>query len=241
MKNFIFILLLLTTHLSILHADYPQAESTYFNDWAEVVSPGDAAEIIKMAKDLEHQTGIELVVVTIDSIYDYDTGDNSLESFATNLFNRWGVGDKKKNNGVMLLVAVKDRNVRIELGRGYGHRYDDVMKEVIDKRIIPHFKNDEYSRGIYEGTRATIEKVTKKVSWFQYYKWHLLLGVLIVICIFAGISCMKSGKKGWGWAFFAAAGVLFIFLIKMIFSGKGNGGGSFGGGSSFGGGASGSW
>ncbi|MBN1472326.1 MAG: TPM domain-containing protein [Syntrophaceae bacterium] len=218
---------------------YPPPSDDYVNDYANILSETDTESIRKMLKDLEYKTGIEAVVVTINSIGDYNTADTTIESFATNLFNSWGIGHKKENNGILILVAVKDRKCRIELGGGYGERYDSSMKQVIEENMIPYFKTDDYSRGIYEGTRGVIEKVTKKVSWFSFYKWHILIGILIIVCIFAGISCMRSGKKGWGWAFFAAAGVLFLFLFRMLSKGKSSSG--FGGGSSFGGGASGSW
>lgn len=65
------------------------------------------------------------------------------------------------------------------------------------------------------------------------------IGIIILICLAAGISCILSGQNGWGWTFFAFAGMLLLFLIKLLFSGKSSSG--FGGGSSFGGGASGSW
>ncbi len=218
---------------------YPSPTDDYVNDYAGVLDQGDADAIRKMFKDLEYQTGIEAVAVTINSIGDYNTGDTTIEDFATSLFNTWGIGHKKENNGVLILVAVKDRKCRIELGRGYGRIYDSVMKQVIDEKMIPYFRTNGYSRGIYEGARGVIEKVTKKVSWFSFYKWHILIAILIIVCIFAGISCMRSGKKGWGWAFFIAAGMLLLFLIKMLAKGKSSSG--FGGGSSFGGGASGSW
>ena len=218
---------------------YPKPSDDYVNDFAGVLNKPDSEAIRKMFKALEDKTGVEAVVVTINSINDYNKGDATLESFATNLFNTWGVGHKKENNGVMLLIAVKDRNCRIELGSGYGRIYDPAMKQVIEENMIPYFKTDDYSRGIFEGSRGVIEKITKKVSWFSFHKWHILIGGLVLICIFAGFSCMRSGKNGWGWAFFAAAGVLIFFLFSMLASGKGSSG--FGGGSSFGGGASGSW
>jgi uncharacterized protein len=218
---------------------YPSPTDDYVNDYAGVLNKPDIESIRKMFKALEYQTGIEVVVVTINSINDYPTGDTTIESFATNLFNTWGIGHKKENNGVLILIAVKDRNCSIELGRGYGRRYDSVMKQVIDENMVPYFKTDDYSRGTYEGSRGVIEKVTKKVSWFSFYKWHILIGILIIVCILAGISCMRSGKKGWGWAFFVVAGMLLLFLIRMSAKGKGSRG--FGGGGSFGGGASGSW
>lgn len=221
---------------------YPSPTDDYVNDYTSVLNEPDTEGIRKMFKELENKTGIEAVVVTINSIRDYGTGDTTIESFATNLFNIWGIGHKRENNGVLILVAVKDRKCRIELGAGYGRRYDSLMKQVIDTNMIPYFKADDYSRGIYEGARAVIEKVTKRVSWFSFYKWHISIVILIVVCIFAGISCMRAGKGGWGWAFFATVGMLLLFLFflfRMLPKGRSFSG--FGGGSSFGGGASGSW
>jgi uncharacterized protein len=219
--------------------EYPSPTNDYVNDYANALSQADMEAIRKMFQDLEYQTGIEAVVVTVNSIGDYHTKDATIEAFATNLFNAWGIGHKKENNGILILVAVKDRKCRIELGRGYEKRYDSIMKQVIDEKMIPYFKTDDYSRGIYEGARDAVEKVTKKVSWFSFYKWHIVIAVLIIVCIFAGVSCMRSGKRGWGWVFFAVAGMLFIFLFRMLSKGKSSGG--FGGGGSSGGGASGNW
>lgn len=218
---------------------FPSPKDDYVNDFAGVINKPDTDAIRKMFKGLEYQTGIEAVVVTINSISDYKMEGLTIESFATGLFNKWGVGHKKENNGVMILVSVSDRKCRIELGGGYGAQYNAAMKEIIDNKMIPYFKTGDYSRGIYEGSRAVIEAVTKKVSWFEFYRWHIIIGAIILICLAAGISCMRQGKSGWGWGFFAIVGVLLLFLINLIFSGKSSSG--FGGGSSFGGGASGSW
>ena len=113
-----------------------------------------------MFADLKHDTGVEAVVVTIDSIGDYDTGDETIESFATNLFNTWGIGDRERNDGVLILVAVKDRGVRVEISAGYGDTRNAGMQEVINEHMLPHFKEENYSRGIYLGARAVVGKLT---------------------------------------------------------------------------------
>ena len=218
---------------------YPEPQDNYVNDFAEILNERDIANIREICKRVESKAGVEISVVTIDSISDYETGDETIEAFATNLFNKWGIGNKKRNDGVLLLIAKSDRKVRIEIGKGYGSRYDSIMSDIVNQHILPYFRQNEYSRGTFEGTRAIIEAVTKKVSWFSYYKWHILIVILILLCIFAGISCLKSGKSGWGWAFFAIAGIFLFILIRMMMS-RGSSGG-FGGGSSFGGGATGSW
>jgi uncharacterized membrane protein YgcG len=222
---------------------YPSATNNYVNDFAGVLQPMDSQMLKDKLGNLEKQTGIEGVVVTIRSVSDYPTGDTSVDGFATHLFNKWGVGDKKANNGFMVLVSINDRQCRIELGEGYGQRYNDKMKEIVDQTMVPRFKAGEYGRGAYEGTLQVMERLTVKVSWFQYYKKELLIGLAILILLLAGFNCIKQGKNGWGYALFAAAGILFLILLKMI--GKSKGGrssGSFGGGSSSGGGgASGRW
>jgi len=220
---------------------YPPYQTKYLTDYARVISPGDAQQIQKMFKDLEYQTGIEAAVLTINSISDYQTGDDSIESFATRLFNAWGVGNKITNSGILILVAVKDRKCRIELGSGWPSSYNQTAKTVIDEKMIPYFKSGDYSRGIYEGCRGVIEKFTKKISWWEFHKWHLILGALFLFLLLAGFSCLKSGKSGWGWAFFAAAGVVLLFLLNSLAKGRSGSSGSFGGGRSSGGGASGSW
>lgn len=226
-------------------SSYPEPVDNYVNDYAGVLDEAVVKAIHKMFAELEHETGIEAVVVTIDSIYSYGTGDTTIESFATNLFNTWGIGDKRKNNGVLILLAVEDRKCRIELGAGYGRRYDSAMKQVIEEKMILWFKRDNYSRGIYDGSRAVVEEVTKEISWLSFHKWHMAIGIPIIVCIVAGISCMRSGRRGWGWALFATAGTLLFFSLRILRRGSSygspGGGISFGGGMSFGGGATGSW
>jgi len=139
---------------------YPEPISLHVNDYADVIRVGTRQLIDNAFSDLKEETGIEAVVVTINSIHDYDTGDRTIESFATNLFNEWGVGDSEKNDGVMILVAVKDREVRIEVGSGYGRGQDANMQEVIDEFMLPSFRLGNYSRGIYRGSLAVVGMLT---------------------------------------------------------------------------------
>jgi len=110
--------------------------------------------------DLESETGIGAAVVTIDSISDYSTGDETFESFATNLFNTWGIGGAERNDGVLVLVSVGDREVRIELGSAYVSADIAAVQEVIDEHMLPSFKRDDYSGGIYSGAQAVVGKLT---------------------------------------------------------------------------------
>jgi uncharacterized protein len=219
---------------------YPQIINKYINDFAKVIDDADAERIKNKLDSVEDQTGIEICVVTINSMQDYQDQKITIEQFATGLFNTWGIGKKETNNGALLLVAIKDRKLRIELGSGYSESLDSAAAKIIKSEIIPYFKHEQYSRGIYEGTMALVKKLTIEESWLDHYKWHLLVWLLIALCAGISISCFKSGKKGWGWGLLALIGVLLLFLWKLS-SSKKSGGGKFGGGRSSGGGSSGSW
>ncbi|MDR1709760.1 MAG: TPM domain-containing protein [Candidatus Accumulibacter sp.] len=230
--------------LPVLAVVYPDHRDDYVNDFASVLSAPDALALSASLKDIQQRTGIQLVVVTVNALADYDGGSLPIYRYAGNLFDRWGIGDKTRNDGILIFFSLKDREVWIEMGQGYAHRYDRQMQEVVDSVMLPRFKEARYSEGIQQGALAVVDAVTQKVSWFSYYKWHLLAGAVIVICVLAGISCLISGKKGWGWALIAFAGVILLYLLKNLKSAgrRGGGfGGGFGGGRGGGGGAGGKW
>ncbi len=134
--------------------DVPQHQDLYVNDFAGLLSPQEAEDVGTLFRNLREDQGVEATLVTIASIEIYGTGDDSIESFATRLFDDWGVGDAERNDGVLFLVAVEDRKVRIELGAGYGRRLDDEMEEILDEAILPHLRNDDYGPGIVSGAIA---------------------------------------------------------------------------------------
>lgn len=154
------VLILLTGLAAYAQSGYPQPADSYINDFAGILTAEDEANVRALFTDLRTKNGIEAVVVTIGSINDYGTGDATIESFATNLFNDWGIGNREENNGVLFLVAVNDRKVRIEVGSGYENSQNQNMQEVINEHILPSFRQNNYSRGIYRGARAMVGKLT---------------------------------------------------------------------------------
>ncbi len=145
-------------------AGYPKAKDLYVNDFAKLLTAKDAITIrIALAK-LRDDNGVHAVVVTIRSIHGYGTGDLTIESFATNLFNVWEIGDRERNDGVLILVAVKDRKVRIELGSGYGESYNEQMQSVINQQMLPHFRRENYSLGVMEGTDSVVQILSQRAS-----------------------------------------------------------------------------
>jgi len=151
------------------YSPYPQPDAGYVTDKARLLTRQQQEKIEQMLWRTEEKTGIEVAVVTIDSIRDYPGTDNgSIEAFATGLFNKYGIGNMPANNGVLLVVAYKDRKARIELGKGYGHQRDAAMDRIMSTVIIPAFKRGDYDQGIIAGTDALVKEFTKAApdhSW----------------------------------------------------------------------------
>ncbi|MHC4212444.1 MAG: TPM domain-containing protein [Planctomycetota bacterium] len=234
------------------YAPYPQPDIGYVTDHANLLTDEQEDRLESWIYTCEKEHGFEMAVVTINSIKDYPgTSNENIESFATGLFNSYGIGNMPNNDGVLLLVAVKDRKARIELGAYYGRQRDSDANRIMQKVIIPQFKNDRYDKGIMKGTRAILKEfagVRIIGGWIK-----LVIIALIVILIPISISMFRNGKRGWGWVCVGLIVVLllalFVMLKKTVESlpeGSGDGGvggfgGGFGGGFSGGGGATGSW
>ncbi len=143
---------------------YTQRTDPVINDFAQVLTPTEADKIRRVLGELKATHDIEVVVVTIEAVQKYETSDPSFERFATNLFNTWGIGDADRDDGVLMLLAIRDRAVRIELGAGYSSRYDAVMQRIIDQSMLPQFKNGQYGEGLYQGSRALVTQLTAESS-----------------------------------------------------------------------------
>ncbi len=137
---------------------YPNYTSTYVNDFANLLDPRTEERISQKLVELRDEKGIEFTVVTINQMRDYGHM-GEIEPFATGLFNFWGVGDKDRNDGVMMLVAIKDRQMRIEVGSGYGSSMDRPMQEIIDADILPYFKEGDYQQGIKDGVDEVLYRL----------------------------------------------------------------------------------
>ena len=193
------------TRPAVAQSGYPPRAETHVNDFANVLASEDEAELRTMLQSLQEERGIEGVVVTIEAIAAYETGDDSIESFATNLFNRWGIDDRETNDGFLILVATRDRRVRIELGRAYGQRYNDAMQRVIDEEMLPAFRDGAYGAGILAGTEATIAALTDPDSgglWDRFRNnrvVQVVLGLLALATMalrrvryFFSIGCLSA-------------------------------------------------
>ena len=126
----------------------PQATS-YVSDFARVIDPAAKEQIEQLCQELETKTGTQLAVVTLDSLH----GD-PIEDFAVKLFEQWGIGKKDKSNGLLLLIAVRDRKSRIEVGYALEPVITDGISGEILRSLRPYFRTNQYSEGLYTGASA---------------------------------------------------------------------------------------
>ena len=228
------------------YSPFPQPDAGYVTDKANILSKKDENRIERWLWDIEKKTKVEIIVVTISSIKDFEgTPNHTIEEFATALFNKYGIGNLPANNGVLLLVSVGDRKARIELGAGYGHARDADARRIMNGVIVPKFKNTDYAGGITEGVKAIAKEfanVRIGINWTL-----IILLISIPVLGIVAYSLFKNGKRGWGWVVVGILFVIVLFVISMLYQAvramptTAGGAGGFGGGFSGGGGATGSW
>jgi uncharacterized protein len=217
-------------------------------DQANVIAAETRQAIEPKLVDLESKSGIQLVVATVTSLE-----GEEIEPYANTLFRTWKLGEKPKNNGVLLLVAPNERRVRIEVGYGLEGTLTDAQTTVIiTNAITPRFKTGDFSGGIARGVDDIIAVLTTDASEWQKrpslrldsketrdpVSWLLVAGLIALVTLLIV-------SPGFRWFF------LNVVLNILLNSGGSRGGGSFGGGSgggfsggggsSGGGGASGRW
>jgi len=219
----------------------PTSENFYVDE-AGLIAQGEGKAINEVAGALLRDDRVSLIVVTISSLTAHNAAGYTIERYAFELFNEWGIGSERRNYGMLLLVSKGDRRARIELGSAWGHSYNVKAQEVMSTLIIPRFKEGNYSEGILAGVRGMdamargLALPKPKQPWWTIPLILAVLGLIIAVIV----SLFKNGQKGWGWALIALLGVILFFLIRSALQSRGSGG-AFGGGYSGGGGASGSW
>ncbi len=146
----IFFLLFLALHV---HAEpnFPKLTGRVVDE-ANILSDATKISLDSMLSTLEANSSNQLVIVTLKSLQGYDIAD-----FGYRLGRAWGIGQKKKDNGVLLIIAPNERKVRIEVGYGLeGVLTDAISSIIIQDRIIPYFKKGNFDKGVLEGTKAII-------------------------------------------------------------------------------------
>jgi len=129
--------------------DFPEYNG-YVNDYTGTLSAEGKTKTENLVQAVREETSCEIAVAVIDEL-----GGATIEEYAVGLFAKWGIGKKDKDNGVLLLVALKDRQLRIEVGYGLEAIIPDLIaKDIIDDIITPRFKNSDYDSGVYNGVVA---------------------------------------------------------------------------------------
>lgn len=214
------------------------ASGTYYVDEAELISWTDRHAINKLADALWEEKAVPIIAVTITSLADHNAAGYTIEQYAFELFNHWGIGNERYNYGMLLLVSEGDRKARIELGSAWGQGHNDQAKEIMDTLIIPQFRNEMFSEGIHIGVigmdnlaRVVAPPVRRISIWDVVF-----LVAVIALAIGIMVSLIKHGRKGWGWALIGLVGAMIVLLFKLLMFLA-----IFGGGDSGGGGATGDW
>lgn len=134
----------------------PEPANEFFvNDFAGVLDTTDEQYIQLAAVQLQEATTAQVVVVTIQNLQ-----GEPLEDYAYQLFKQWGIGTAEQNNGVLILVAIDDRQSRIEVGYGLeGALPDGKTGRIQDEYMIPYFKENDYGSGIRNGFLAIVQEV----------------------------------------------------------------------------------
>jgi uncharacterized protein len=226
------------------------------NDFANVLSASEREFLEDTLVRFDRATSTQIVVVTVPDLQGYDPAD-----FAFQLGEKWGVGQKEKNNGVVILVKPKQGNSKGQVYIATGYGLEGVLPDavvnstVIDFEMIPYFKENNYYKGISSGIKVIME-ITRGEYTAEYYQQQraqnkeggAIPAVIIFILVF--IFIMRGRKN----RFYSPGKSLpFWLAMGMLSGGRGSGGsfgnfssgrggfGGFGGGSFGGGGAGGSW
>src|SRR5712692_7386337 len=226
---------LLCAGLAVFAANFP-ALTGRIVDQANII-PADTHNAIepKLA-DLETKSGIQLVVATVASLEGQE-----IEPYANELFRAWKLGEAKKNNGVLLLVAPKERKVRIEVGYGLEGTLTDALSNVIiTGAIVPRFKANDYAGGIERGVDGIISVLTTDAAeWQPRARTRnddrqtsidqlvplILLGLLFFLLRWM-MGHARTGTRGWT----GRGGPMFIPIGGSPWGGGSSGSGWSGGG-----------
>jgi uncharacterized protein len=247
MRRFLSQLTLMVILLSVPAATgYAQADlpmpTHYVEDYANVINDSDEHSLNGILQELNQKTGVQYIILTVLS-----TGGLPIEQFSIELAEKWKLGQKGKDNGMLFVLAKNDRRWRFEVGYGLeGLVTDQYCGRVGRNVLVPYLKKGDYSRGIYEANLQIIQRIASEagVSLTGMPKvvppparaprgrrtglpcCSILLFLFFMLFIFGG----RGRGRGMGWWF-------FLPFMMGGFGGHGGYGrsGSFGGGS-FGGG-----
>lgn len=141
--------------------NFPKPTSLkYVNDYVGVIDDATKEYIVSVGNELEQKTGAQMTVVVIDSLEGSD-----IESYANSLFRQWGLGQKGKDNGVLILLSIKDKKWRVEVGRGLEGRITDIYSSrVMDDVAKPLLKEEKYGEAMKKAYSVFADDVAKEYN-----------------------------------------------------------------------------
>jgi uncharacterized protein len=232
----------------LLHAEpVSQLRPTdYVNDFAHVLDADTIAQLDNICQQIEQKAHAQIAVVTVNSL---DGSD--IESYAVDLYKKWGIGSKATDHGVLILLSVQDRRARIEVGYGLEPILPDGKTGSFDREAVPLLKQNDYNGAILLMTSRVAGVIAQdagiELTSVQFSapprdrpnaslsgKQLLILGIILLIVLLTPLRkvlLLFGGGGGGGGGYNSGGG----------FGGGGGGFGGFGGGSSGGGGASVGW
>ncbi len=243
---------LLVTHAQDIPA--PMTPKRIVNDFTGLFSPQERAALEKKLVDFNNNSSTQIAVVTVSTLNGYDIND-----YAARLGEKWGIGQKGKDNGIVILIKPKSGREKGEVAISVGYGLEGVIPDVTASRIIrneiiPAFQANNYYKGINKATDVLIDLSKGEYTADEYKKknegspFDVVIAFIVFVIILSFIF-RKRGGGGYTPGHSSGGGGFFIFPMgggssSGGFGGFSSGGGSFGGfgGGSFGGGgSSGSW
>ena len=226
---------------SLLAQQIPASPPSHVVDLAGVIDSAHEAKINAYLVELGQKTTANIVVLTVNS-----TGAEPLEAFSIRIANKWQLGQKGRSNGVLALIAVRDRKYRTEVGSGLEGTLPDTYCHLMAQQYyVPNFRAGNFGKGIYEGVLVLANKVAQeygveitgmpvmRVTAKRFDPRAIFFGVfflfVLLSTIFGSKQMNRRGARGWFWPMMVGMSIGRGF-------GGGSGGGSGGGFGGFGGG-----
>lgn len=186
--------ILLALPLSAAAYVSPGAPAGFVNDFAGVLSREEKASLNELLSGYQEQTGNEITVVTVNSV-----GDETIETYAAQLFQEWGIGEQGKDNGALFVIAVAERVMRIETGYGLEGDLTDVeASQLVDVVIPPYFASGDFDGGVRAGVIGILQAVGADIdaaggtarqsaggSFLAEYFWLLIFAFIWLASVFA--------------------------------------------------------
>ncbi len=234
---------------SIQAAAFPRPTG-FVNDFADMISPQAEDVMTRIAEEVKAKTGAEIAVATIET-----TGGRDIEEYSVDLYMDWGIGQKGKDNGVLLLVALQDKELWIKPGYGLEGVIPDAVAHVIYREVLrPGFRSGQYDQALVTAVRMMAERILDEAGETLAYSdsvpgaytlerpaaspmppWVIML-LFLFFPIFITLLARRLGGSRFG-----RHGGFWIGGMGGSSGGFGGGFGGFGGGSAGGGGAGGGW